>query len=84
MILCFKVLFFLSLSPTICACARDHSFASCPGFAYSSGLSVLFMNGVKDKGKHLYFQMSVDKGLAVGADWPFAHLQRTSFPLIFL
>ncbi len=84
MILCFKVLFFLSLFPTICACSRDHSFASCPGFAYSSSLSVLFMKGVKDKGEHLYFQMSVDEGLAVGDDWPFAHLQRTSFPLIFL
>lgn len=42
------------------------------------------MNGVKDKGERLYFQMSVDKRLAVGDDWPFAHLQRTSFPLIFL
>ncbi len=44
----------------------------------------IIYEGLKDKGEHLYFQMSVDEGLAVGDDWPFAHLQRTSFPLIFL
>lgn len=80
MAVCFKVPIYPSLS-VICVWGRELVNLPCPGFAYSSSLSVLFM--IRVKSEHLHFQTSADRGFAAQDDWPFTQLQRSTFPLIF-